>query len=166
MRRAQDDALELALVAHVGRVHRAAGHLLRRLQARPARISRVETADAGVADRSEDPHIGATTAQVTGERPRDFLARGFVGAALPAPAVVEGDRLDHEPGRAVPALQRVVGDERSLHRMQVRSETLDGRERTALERGSRQQAARDRHAIKQDGAGSADSFAADELGPG
>jgi hypothetical protein len=103
---------------------------------------------------------------VTGERPRNFLARGFVGAALPAPVVVEGDRLDHKPRRAVPALQRVVGDERSLHRMQVWSEALDRRERTALERGRRQQATRDRHAVKQDGAGSADPFAANELGPG
>ena len=123
-------------------------------------------AGAGVADRGEDSHVGAAAAQVPGQRLRDLLARGLVGAALPAPAVVEGDRLDHEPRRAVAALQRVVGDERPLHRMQVRPEALDGRERTALERGRRQQAARDRHAVEQHGAGAADALAADELGPG
>ena len=133
MRRAQDDALELALVAHVGGIHRLAGHLLPRLHAGPARIARVEAPGTGIANGGEDSHVGPAAAQVPGQRLSHILARGLVGAALPAPAVVEGDRLDHEPWCAVAALQRVVCDECPLHRMQIRPEALDGRKRPALQ---------------------------------
>jgi hypothetical protein len=102
---------------------------------------------------------------VPGQRPHDLLPRGLLSASLTAPAVMKGNRLDHEPGRAVAALERVTGDKRSLHRMQIGPKAFHGRDRTALERRRREQAARDRDAVHQNRARPADSLAADQLGP-
>jgi hypothetical protein len=166
VRRPQEQALELSLVAHVGRVDRLPRHLGTRLDARGGRIDGVEAAGAGVAHRGDDPEVRAAAAQVPRERKHDVLPRRLLVAALMAPAVVEGDRLDNEPRRAVAALQCVVGDERPLHGMELGTEPLDGRHLTAVERGRREQAARDRDAVQQHRARPAHALTADQLGAG
>ena len=98
-------AFELALVAHVDRVDRGAGHLLPRLDARRALRFAIVSAGAGVGDGAQDVVVGPAPAEVAGERARDLLAGRRRRAARGAPGIVEGARLDDEARRAEPALQ-------------------------------------------------------------
>ena len=167
VRRAQDHAVELALVANIDGIDRFAGHLLPRFDARRAFGVAVVLAAAGVGDGAIDVVVGPAAAEVARKRAGDLLAGRGRGAARGPPGVVEGGRLDDEARGAEPALQRVERHERALNGMQ-----FDGAD--ALDRGHapagggfrRQEAARDRNAVEQDRAGAADAGAADELGPG
>ena len=167
MRRAQDRAFELALVANIDGIDRFAGHLLPRFDARRAFGVAVVLAAAGVGDGAIDVVVGPAAAEMARKRAGDLLAGRGRGAARGPPGVVEGRRLDDEARGAEPALQRVERHEGALNGMQ-----FDGAD--ALDRGHaparggfrRQEAARDRNAVEQDRAGAADAGAADELGPG
>src|SRR5690606_1860805 len=93
----------------------------------------------------------------------DALAgRGDV-AVLGAPGVHERGGLDDEAGRAVAALQPVVGHERPLHGV---VQPFCGDDRPALHRRGGEQAARLGCAVDGDRAGPADAGAADRLGAG
>src|SRR3954449_1448032 len=72
--------------------------------------------------------VGATTAEVLVQRLADFLFTG------PFVALQERRGGNSNSAHAVTALRRLLGDERSLHRMQlaIAAETLDGGDLLAL----------------------------------
>ena len=167
VRRAQDHAFELPLVANIDGVDRRAGHLLPRFDARRAFGVAIVLAAAGVGDRAKDVVVGSASAEVAGERAGDLLARRRRDAARGAPGVVERARFDDEARGAESALQRVEGHEGALNGMQfVRADAFD--RGYALARGGfrRHEAARDRRPVEKHRAGAADAGAAYELGPG
>src|SRR5690606_3451170 len=150
-----------AVVADVGGVAGAAGDLLPGLDAGGGDGPGVVLAAAGGLDGGVDPGVRAAAAQVAGHGGGDALAgRGDV-AVLGAPGVHERGGLDDEAGRAVAALQPVVGHERPLHGV---VQPFCGDDRPALHRRGGEQAARLGCAVDGDRAGPADAGAADRLG--
>ncbi len=110
--------------------------------------------------RAQDPIVGAAPAEMTLERLAD-LGIGRIGVLRQQ----RRRRHDH-PARAVATLERLLGDERSLHRMRPlgRAEPGQGRDRGAV--GETRQAAHageDRLAVDQHGASAALPEAATEL---
>jgi hypothetical protein len=149
VRRAQDHAFELPVVANIYGVDRRAGHLLACFDARRAFGVAIVFSAAGVGDSTKDVVIGSATAEVAGKRPGDVLARRRRGAACGAPGVVERARFDDEARGAESALQRIEGHEGALHWMQfAAADPFDGG--YALARGGlrRQEAARDRNPVE------------------
>ena len=165
--RTDDQAFELTFMADIDGIFRGPRHLVAGLDPRRDSFIAVEAAATGLSHRAQNIVIGAAAAEVARQRRADLLARGNGGAFRVAPSVVKGDCLDHEARRAEAALQGVERHERPLYRMQrCPANSLDGRDRPAGDRLRWHQAAHDRHAVEQYGAGAADTGPADELGTG
>ena len=87
----------------------------------------------------------------------DVPRHGALDLLIRGPRVAEQERFEREhlPRRAEAALQRVMFDERLLHRVErvIVSQPLDGGDGASLTLDGEQQAAIDGLAIQQDGTG-------------
>ncbi len=155
----------------VGRVDRGAGDLGGGVDALHVADPAVVLTAARGGDGTVDAFVGTAPAQVAGERLGDDLAARavrLVGTVLGPPPVVEGDRLDDEPRRAVAALEPVVVGEGPLDGVEVLAvgEALDGRDARAAQPGGGGEAAEQRFAVDEHRARTAHPAAADELRAG
>src|ERR1041384_6097841 len=123
--------------------------------------SRLDLLPRGL-DRRDDVRVGAAAADVAAH----LLADLVVG--LRPPLAEQRDRAHDLTRRAEPALERVVLDERGLHRMQLVAarEPLDRRDLRALGGDRQRQAGIDRLAVAQHGARTALAMIAALAGPG
>src|SRR5215472_16933339 len=116
----------------------------------------------GRTDRRDDIRVSATPADVAAHE----LADLFVGARPPLGK--QRHRRHDLPGRAVPALERVTGDERALQRVQsaLACQPLDRGDLAALAGDRERQARQHPLAVRQHGARAARPLIAALLGPG
>src|SRR5262245_3338727 len=123
--------------------------------------SRLDLPPRGL-DGGDDVRVSAAAADVAAH-----LLPHLVVA--PGPALVEQRDRAHDLSRgAVAALERIVGDERGLHRVEfvAPGETLDGRDLGALGGDREGQARVDRATVDQHRAGAALAVIATLPGPG
>src|SRR5215475_4131786 len=124
--------------------------------ARTARLPRRRT------DRRDNVRVGAAPADIAAHELADLRV-----GARPALRQQRDGRQDL-PRRAEPALERVTGDERPLHRVRraLRPQALDRRDVAVLAGHRQREAGQHPPAVREHGAGAARSLVAALLSPG
>ena len=154
---------------HVGRVHGCAGDLGLGIDpSAAAGVGIVVLATTRRLDRLVDPVVCAASTEVAGEGVGDLVAARSDVAVLGAPAIDEGRGGGHEAGRAVPALERVVGHEGALGAVEVVAvaQPLHCGHLGVAHRGCRRETAGNGSAVELHRAGAAHPAGADQLGAG
>ena len=156
----------MTVITNIDRVFGETGHLLARLNARRRRrvIIYVEPSRTRRGHREQNIFVGAAAAKMAGESRADvFSRRGDRALCLP-PIVMESRGSDNKPGRTEAALQRIERHEGLLYRMQsAGTHAFDCRDSFPRDGVGRKQTARNRNAVEQHRAGSADARAAHQL---